>query len=208
MKTFLIIAASGVTVGGLYAGGAFDRGEVYDLPIAEVRSRLAEVQIPQMAAMTAAGSERGEVRIASDGQSVRWILNRGDSPTFSAALTAEAPNRTRVKLTYRPASLDQGFGDRLRSTRFMRGFAETSFAEEVDARLEGRVADQAQAMRDFAREVANDPEAVRELGMATRDMFKSVSNQLDATMRAEGPDPNARQKMAAATEPMTKLPVN
>ena len=208
MKTLLIIAASGVTVGGLYAGGAFDRGEVYDLPIAEVRSRLAAVRIPQMAAMTAAGSDRAGVQVTSDDQSVRWILDGRTEATFSASLTAEGPARTRVVLDYEPVRLDQGFGDRLRSTRFMRGIAETSFAEEVDARLEGRIADQEQARRDFARQVASDPEVVRELGVASQEMFKEVSNQLNATTQAQSAEPIPRQRMAAATEPMTKLPAN
>ena len=208
MKTFLAIAASGITASGLYAGGVFDRGEVYDLPIAEVRSRLASVQIPQMAAMTATGTDGAAIRVTSDGQTVRWDPNGRADPAFAAFLTAEGPTRTRVILDYLPASLDQGFGDRLRSTRFLRGYAETSFAEEVDARLEGRIADQAQAARDFGRHVASDPEAVRELGLVTEDMFKSVSNQMNATMHANRVEPTARQTMAAATEPAIKLQAN
>lgn len=201
MKTILLIAASGVTVGGLYAGGAFDRGQVYDLPIAEVRARLAEVQIPQMAADTA-------IHPITAGDSVEWRVNGAAGATFSAALSSEGPNRTRVKLDYEPARVDGSFGDRLRSTRFLRGFAETTFEEEVDARLEGRVADQAQAMRDFAREVAADPEAVRELGLVTQEMFKSVSEQLNENMRAERIEPSARTRMEATTKPMIQLPVN
>jgi hypothetical protein len=207
LKTILLIAASGVTVGGLYAGGAFDRGEVYDLPAAEVRQRLEAVRIPQMAAATATGRDT-ELRPVTNGDRVEWRLNGKAGAVFSAILASEGPHRTRVRLDYEPASVDDSFGDRLRSTRFLRGFAETSFAEEVDARLEGRVADQAQAMRDFARQVAEDPEAVRELGLVTQDMFKSVSAQLDETMRAERAEPNARARMDAATKPMIQLPVN
>ena len=201
MKTILIIAASASAAGGLYAGGAFDRGQVYDLPIAEVRSRLAEVQIPQMAAGT-------DVRPVSDGDSIKWRVNGSAGAVFSAALAAEGPNRTRVILDYEPATVDGSYGDRLRSTRFLSGFAETTFAEEVDARLDGRVGDQAQAMRDFARQVASDPEAVRELGLVTEDMFKSVSAQLNETMRAQQLETSARSRMDAATKPMTQLPVN
>ena len=201
MKTILLIAASGVTVGGLYAGGAFDRGQVYDLPISEARSRLAEVQIPQMASGT-------DVRPVTDGDTIEWRVNGTVGAVFSASLASEAPNRTRVILDYEPATVDGGFADRLRSTRFLRGFAETTFAEEVDARLDGRVADQAQAMRDFARQVASDPEAVRELGLVTEDMFKSVSAQLNETMRADRSEPSAGARMDAATKPMIQLPVN
>ena len=205
MKTFLLIAASGVTVGGLYAGGAFDRGQVYDLPIAEVRARLDAVQIPQMAAASAGSSATKPV---SAGDAVEWRLNGRTGAVFSAQLSSEAPGRTRVKLNYEPASVDGSFGDRLLSTKFLRGFAETTFAEEVDARLDGRVADQAQAMRDFARQVASDPEAVRELGLVTQGMFQSVSQQLKENAH-DGPfEPPARARMDAATKPMIQLPVN
>jgi hypothetical protein len=207
LKTILLIAASGIAVGGLYAGGAFDRGKVYDLPIADARARLSGVQIPQMAAMTAGGSGRASFSVKSDADKIRWQLNGDSGAVFTATLTAEGSGRTRVRLNYEPASRDGQPGSALMSTRFIRGFAETGFAEEVDARLEGRVADQAQAMRDFAREVASDPEAVRELGVATGEMFKSVSEQLNATMVAERREPTARQRMHKATEPMTKLPV-
>ena len=207
MKTFLIIAASGATVGGLYAGGAFDRGKVYDLPIAEVRARLQAVQIPQMAAASATGRDAG-LQPVTNGDQVEWRLGGPAGATFSAALTRDGPNRTRVLLDYEPASVDGSFGDKLRSTRFLRGWAETTFEEEVDARLEGRVADQAQAMRDFAREIASDPEAVRELGLVTEGMFKSVSAELNETMRAQRVEPSARSRMEAATKPMIQLPVN
>ena len=207
MKTLLIITASGLAAGGLYAGGAFDRGKVYDLPMAEARARLDAVQIPQMAAATAAGRDTA-LRPVSNGDTVEWRIGGAVGATFSAALSSEGPGRTRVILDYEPAKVDGSYGDRLRSTRFLRGFAETTFEEEVDARLEGRVADQAQAMRDFAREIASDPEAVRELGLVTQDMFKSVSAQLNETMRVERAEPNARARMDAATKPMIQLPVN
>jgi hypothetical protein len=208
LKAFLILAASGVTVGGLYAGGAFDRGQVYDLPIAEARARLNAVQIPQMAAATAAGRDGVEVRPVSSGDTIEWRISGTTGAIFSATLTSEGPTRTRVLLDYEPARVDGGYADKLRSTRFLRGFAETTFAEEVDARLDGRVADQAQAMRDFAREIASDPEAVRELGLVTEDMFKNVSEQLNENMRAERLEPSARSRMDAATKPMIQLPVN
>ena len=206
MKTILLIAASGVTVGGLYAGGVFDRGQVYELPIAVVRARLATVQIPHMAAATGTGRSTA-IHPVSDADSVEWRLNGTSGAIFSAQVSSEGPNRTRVTLDYEPASVDGSYGDRLRSTRFLRGFAETTFAEEVDARLEGRVADQSQAMRDFARQVASDPEAVRELGIVTQDMFKSVSEQVNA-MHAVQDERSVGSRMRAATEPTTKLPVN
>ena len=208
MKTILLIAASGVTVGGLYAGGAFDRGKVYDLPIAEARTRLANVRIPQLAAQTALGRDDINLRPISTSDAIEWRVSGSAGAIFSAVLTSEGPGRTRVKLDYEPAKVDGSYADKLRSTRFLRGFAETTFEEEVDARLEGRVADQAQAMRDFAREVAADPEAVRELGLVTEEMFKSVSAQLNENMRAERIEPSARTRMDAATKPMIQLPVN
>ena len=208
MKTILLIAASGVTVGGLYAGGAFDRGKVYDLPIAEARTRLANVRIPQLAAETALGRDDINLRPISTSDAIEWRVSGSAGAIFSAVLTSEGPGRTRVKLDYEPAKVDGSYADKLRSTRFLRGFAETTFEEEVDARLEGRVADQAQAMRDFAREIASDPEAVRELGLVTEEMFKSVSAQLNENMRAERIEPSARTRMDAATKPMIQLPVN
>ena len=205
MKSILVIAASGMTVGGLYAAGAFDRGQVYDLPIGEVRSRLVTVQIPRMAAVSAAGSDRASADFTNGDTQMRWRLG-SKGAVFSATLTPEGPAQTRVLLDYEPAKVE-GEGGSLLDTRFMRGFAETSFAEEVDARLEGRVADQAQAMRDFARQISSDPEAVRELGVATQEMFKSVSDNLNETMRHSRFEPSAGQRIRAATEPTVKLPV-
>ena len=209
LKTLILITASSVAVGGLYAGGAFDRGEVYAMPLSLVRARLVSVQFPAMAAMAAAGTDRAIRANVSDNR-VRWTLNERTGATFTATMQPEGPLRTRVVLDYQPGETGDGHAERLLATAFMRDFAETSFREEVDARIEGRAPDHDRALQDFAARTAADPSYVRELGLAVEGMMNDVHEQ------AQGMQPSAdyrsavstQENMRAATRPSVVLPTN
>jgi hypothetical protein len=205
VKTLAVITASGLAVGGLYAGGAFDRGEVYNLSIDDARLRLEGVQFPgQSPAAIGASSTFTEI-----GNTLTWNIRAGSRPagSFTATLTSEGPTKTRVLLSYRNGSMDGGYGDRLLSTKFMRSYAETSFYERVDAALDGRPVDPQRAMRAFADNAAAHPEQIREVGQITQDMFADVAEQLQASGVGSA-DPysairpaSPRENMAAATRP-------
>jgi hypothetical protein len=209
LKSFLLIGASGVAVGGgLYAGGAFDRGQVYHLSVDEARARLTTLKIPPVVRATAGASDAADVDIEVGSESVAWEISvgTGEPARFTAALEAEGPARTRVTLDYTNGRIDGGHADRLLSTSFMRGFSETMFEEEVDARLEGRAADHGEALHSFARRAAADPSQVRELGAATEGIFRDVAKQMEELKRAEPRQPTVRESMAAATRPTLVLP--
>jgi hypothetical protein len=198
-----------MAVGGLYAGGAFTRGEVYDLPVAEVRSRLVTLSVPTQIRASAGGSDRASVAIDVEPESISWKVanGRGEAARFTANYRAEGPSRTRVTLDYSSGRSGYTYVDRLMSTSFMRSFAEAVFAEQVDARLDGRAVDESQALQEFARGAATHPEQVRELGEVTRSMFNDVSEQIhEQAYSGDVRQSSPRETMNAATKPSLVLP--
>lgn len=211
MRILAAVSASGLLVGGVYASGALDAGEVYDLPLSEVRTRLADMPLPMDALHTAGGSNKAQASIALDETAVRWRVasGAGGSALFTANLHREGPQRTRVTLDYAPAKSGEKYLDRLTGTRFLRGFAETSFAQQVDARLEQRPYDRNAALMKFAEEANRDPEAVKELGATMRGIFTDIAGEVQANTRASEPPPvNPKQAMKDATRPSVVLPPN
>ena len=142
---------------------------------------------------------------SADTLSWRVGLADSDPAVFSARLKPEGAARTRVFLDYRTANTGFAYADRLLSTRFMRSYAETSFHEQVDAALEGRPADEGQALQSFAAHARAHPEEMQEVGAAMEGMFKDVADQMnamsvDANLRGST---SARDRMDAATRPST-----
>ena len=219
----MVIGASGLAVGGLYAGGAFDRGEVYNVPIAEARMRLELMEMPVMVLSAAGGSTVSE---SQNGDVFTWKAMAGTktSAVFTATLKDEGPGRTRVTLDYDRKDSGDEMSDRLLSTNFMRSMSETSFHEHVDAAIENRKPDDSRAMHEFAMHAAAHPEDVRELGLATEGIFRDVAEQLK-TAQSQGDierylsqysssnSPSVRMEAATrpnpdATRPSTQLPRN
>jgi len=204
LKAVVVLAASGAAVGGLYLGGAFERGEVYDLPIAEARARLETMALPQ-SVTGAAGGSGANLSVNGSSDTFIWTITAGNAApaVFSAHLTPVGPKRTRVLLDYENGKTESPWTDRLMSTSFMRSYAQSSFHEQVDAAMEGRAADQGHAMQEFAQHAAAHPEQMREVGLATQEIFKDVANQVAAERMPSGQDQpgSARERMAAATRP-------
>lgn len=212
MKTGVIIAASGLAVGGLYLGGAFERGEVYNLSIDDTRSRLSAMSFPRDVLNSAGGSDTS-LSIGDEGNTYSWNVTAGDYSTavFTAHLTIEGPSKTRVRLDYKNGRSSSEWSDKLMSTSFMRSYAEASFHEQLDAALESRPADQGQAMQAFAIRAAANPQEMREVGLATQEIFKDVASQLkDAQSGSYGAygqygqynaQASARERMRNATRP-------
>jgi hypothetical protein len=174
------MAASGMAVGGgIYVGGIFSKGEVYDLPIAEARSRLITLSLSPETLAIAGGSDNASVAVHDAPDAIVWSVPTGGprAAKFIANLRAEGPSRTRVIINYVSGSSAPSYADRLTSTKFFRGYAETNFSEDVDARLDRRPVDQRKARHDFATRAAADPHQLRELGLASASMFKDISSQ-------------------------------
>jgi hypothetical protein len=155
----------------------------------------------------AAGSDAAVISAEQSGDTFSWPVGVADSDpaVFSARLQPEGAARTRVFLDYRTADTGSVYADRLLSTRFMRSYAETSFHEQVNAALEGRPADEAQALQSFAAHAAAHPEDMQEVGAAMEGIFKDVADQMnamsvDANLRGST---SARDRMDAATRPST-----
>lgn len=213
----MVIGASGLAVGGLYAGGAFDRGEVYNVTIADARMRLELMELPPMVFNAAGGSTISE---SQNGDVFRWTAMAGakTSAIFTATLKDEGSGRTRVTLDFDRKDSGDKMSDRLLSTNFMRSLSETSFHEHVDAAIENRKPDDRQAMQEFAMHAAAHPEDVRELGLATEEIFKDVAEQLkglnaggDFGQYSYSYSPRVRMEAATrpnpdATRPSTQLP--
>lgn len=201
----MIIGASGVAVGGLYAGGAFDRGEVYNVPIAQARMRLELMELPPAVSNVAGGSAAQD---GQNGDTYTWKILAGSEKTavFTAHLQAEGPAQTRVTLDYTRPKGKGDWSDRFLSTSFMQSYAETSFHEYVDAAIENRRPDQNEAMKAFAANAAAHPDQIRELGLVTEGMFKDVAEQMKS-MKAGGQfsdysySNSTRVRMEAATKP-------
>ena len=213
MKAALFITGSAFAIGGgLYAGGILSAGEVYDLPVADVRTRLATLPLSPEVLKIGGGSDSADVDVVVGSGSITWRIPTGGprSAMFTANFRAEGPARTRVTVGYANGVAPSSLEDRLTSTRFLRTYAETSFAEVVDARLDGRPVDLAKAQHDFALRVAADPEQIHELGRASQSMFRDVASQMTDT--SSQPDEIAQntqstdETMNAATRPSVILP--
>lgn len=213
----MVIGASGLAVGGLYAGGAFDRGELYNVPIAEARMRVEMMELPPALFNAAGGSTTSD---GKQGDTYTWKVMAGTekAAVFTAHLQPEGPSRTRVTLDYARVAGKDPWSERIMSTGFMRSYTETSFHEYVDAAIENRRPDQNAAMKEFAAYATTHPEDVRELGEATQGIFMEVANQMK-DLNAKGPlsdysysnTPRARMEAATkpnyeATRPSTQLP--
>ena len=209
MKIQLALAASGLTLGGLYAGGAFKTGELYDLPVAQVRSELAAMPLPREVLRAAGASDQIPVKMDFGDEWISWSFkgSEGAMSSFTARFRQEAEGKTRVWLHHSVQAADRGMVSRLTSTRFMRGYATASFEEQVDARLDGRSFDYSKAMQVFARRSTEDPEQVRELGLAVRDMYVEAGERAAEAAHGTGNSypTDGKAAMEAATRPSVDL---
>lgn len=179
MKLLLGIAGSGALVGGLYAGDLLTHGDVHDLPLNEARARLIAMPLPRDM-LLAAGPSTGNVSVTSDSSSVSWRIGGfEESAQFTARLEAVSAGRTRVTLEHAPTRATGSMTGRLTSTRFMRGFSDSSFSEAVDATLEGRAFSRDRSLDAFAQHQSMNPGEVKELSHAVRGMMLDVHNQLN-----------------------------
>jgi hypothetical protein len=211
VKFLLGFGGSGLAIGALYAGGVLGTGEIYDLPLAQARSELAAMPIPAEVRAAVGGSDAAPVSVDTDVHTVTWRFGtpHGVEAKFVARLDSVDRARTRVTLSHSRGE-PTAKADRIATTAFMRSFAENSFAEQLDAQLEGRSFDQERALKAFADHAARNPQDVEQLGIAVGEIFNEVNSEMaDSAFADQIPQPiRARERMEAATRPMVDLPRN
>ena len=114
-------------------------GRVYDRPVAEVRSALADTDVP----MHLFGSQSPDIeRLTDDPANIQWkvVLNGSEVMRFVATTEADGPERTRVVVSVEGAQSSK-FGDvgqRLKSKPMIRALYRQTMSEAIDARLTNR----------------------------------------------------------------------
>ncbi len=215
LKTFLMTSGAVAAAGGLYAGGAFDRGEVYPLAMEQVRDELAAMPFPREVVFSSGASSATDVDVDTTANTVSWRLSVGGrhAATFRAIMKPVSGG-TRVRLDHEVGDVTSQAGE-LTSTSFMQSYADANFAERVDAQLEGRSHDPAAAAQVFAKDIHDNPEKVRELGESIRKMhaqvgetFKETSESSPAFERELYSPEERERKMDNATRPAVQLRSN
>ena len=196
-------------LGSLYATDALTPGEVYGLPMTQAQARLAAMPVPSELVQSISGSGGTNIRTRSSAEEVVWhmLINDIEVAAFTAHLSAEGPQQTRVVVSYEPGSHVSPQSARLTSTALARDLAEIAMTEQVRAQLEGRPLDQGKMLGEIGRHAAEHPEQVRESGRVIGDMFKEINSQAAGAAEAgANHQPDPKKAMEAATRPSTILP--
>lgn len=198
MKVLLGVGGSGMLLGGLYASDALTSGHVYDIPLAQAYGELSTMPVPGVFMQAATGTGAPEVSIRRSAQAIDWQFQvHGQSvATFTARLSPEGPDRTRVRVEY---TLGEPLSPELRhltSATLVRELARIAMTEQVEAQLEDRPVDQDRIADALARHAAAHPEQVQDFEHAMGDMVMGLHRQVNETSRemapaASGPSPEA-----------------
>src|SRR5687767_14505915 len=204
-------------LGGIYAADGLTPGQVYDMPVAQAANELASMPLPKLFVQATTGTDATAVQVRRSGETIGWHFQvRGeDVAVFTARLSAEGANKTRVRVSFTPGEpLSPELG-RLTSTRLMRDLAAIAMSEQVDAQLEHRPFDPDDTVEALARHAAAHPELVREYGLAVGGMFNDIHSQIqenspEVTSHAISQAPPGLDKTAmdAATRPSVVPPIN
>lgn len=198
----------GNVAGRPFAGGALTTGEVYDKPIAQVRAELAAMPVEGLVLHAVAGSDGTKVKVRQTADSIIWhfMIGGHEVSVFTATLNEEGRLRTRVRLAHTPGANPIPEVDRLNSTAMMRSMSEIAMAERVDARLENRSVDDGELMLSLGQHLSDNPEQVREYGLAIGQMYKDMGDQFAANANAASAEPDPKVLMEKATRPSIVLP--
>ena len=196
------VGASGMALGGLYAGGALTPGEVYGKPQAQVMRELSSMPVPNVPAQSLGGGAT-EVDVRQSSGSIGWhfLVGNREAAAFTATLVPEGKLRTRVTVSYEAGESISPEVASLTSTALMRSAAEIAMREQVDARLDGRPLNQGATLHAIGQHAANHPEQVREYGVAIQQMYKDIGNQVAENANGVAIEPDAQTIMEKATRP-------
>ncbi|WP_156454519.1 hypothetical protein [Erythrobacter sp. CCH5-A1] len=175
MRFLAMVAGAGVLGTGAYVGGAFDRGEYYNIAPVDVESRLAGMNFG-----SELGGENGDtsIRLAlrSRGPSLlRWdLMVDGERTGEVRANLAPESAGTRVNVTFKFAEGDEMLG--LEEDPLVNDIARIAMEEKVDSTLEGRAFDKRRMQAKMAAMIAANPGAVANM---QKSLHGNISKEMD-----------------------------
>ena len=185
MKTMALGTAAAVMVGGLYAGGAFGGGEVYDRPVADVYATLAYMPMPKQFKETFSQVPGSEIRVDRvEGQSVTWRFtqNGHELGRFRADLAPSGAG-TRVTVGFQPGdAIPEGDLREVAALPLIESVAEIAIAEQVDATLESRPFDEERMARAIAVYVATHQDEVKQYATKMVAAAKNIEEGGEAAL--------------------------
>lgn len=169
LKTILIAAAVAVAAGGIVVAGtgtkAGGEGEVYDMPLAQAQAELSAAPFPpeMEKAYRKSLGEHVEVQQGPDGTIVWRFTQQGyELARFTAALTDEGSDRTRISVAFKPSTLLKE-KEELLFNPVVTNAAEMMVAEHIDSTLERRPFDEARVKAAVTAYAAMHPDEIESI---------------------------------------------
>lgn len=166
---FIAMAAGASVLGtGAYVGGAFERGEYYEIAPVDVESRLAGMNF---SSELSGNSGDSSIRLAlrSRGPSMlRWdLMVEGKRAGEVRANLDPADTGTRVNVTFKFAEGDNMMG--LEEDPLVNDIARIAMEEKVDSTLDGRAFDKKRMQAKMAAMIAANPGRLAQTQKSLRD---------------------------------------
>ncbi|WP_073973947.1 hypothetical protein [Erythrobacter donghaensis] len=169
---------------GAYVGGAFERGEYYEIAPVDVESRLAGMNF---SSELSGESGDSSIRLAlrSRGPSLlRWdLMVDGERAGEVRANLAPADTGTRVNVSFKFAEGDGMLG--LEDDPLVNDIARIAMEEKVDSTLDGRAFDKRRMQAKMAAMIAANPGKLAAMQKSLRD---NIEREME---EAERFDPDA-----------------
>jgi hypothetical protein len=205
-------------LGGLYASDALSAGQVYDVPLEQAYSELSSMPLPDPLISPVSRGDAASVAVRRSPRSIDWHFQIAgqDVAVFTATLSSEGADRTRVRIAYTPAEPPSPELGQLTSTALVRDLARIAMTEQVSAELENRPVDRDKIVDALARHAAAHPDQIREFSRGAGEMVAGLHGQIHenskdlpiAAESLEAPVPLGldHSAMNAATRPSVELP--
>ena len=220
MKILIGVGGSGMLLGSLYATDALTAGQVYDVPLEQAYSELSSMPLPETLVRSTGGAEPASVAVERSPRAIDWRFQVAgqEVAVFTASLSPEGADRTRVRIAYTAAEPPSPELGQLTSTALVRDLARIAMTEQVSAELEDRPVDRDRIVDALARHAAAHPEQVHEFSRGAGQMVAGLRGQIyenskdlpGAAEASEAPVPLGldHSAMNAATRPSVELPTS
>jgi hypothetical protein len=188
-EIFMGVGALTSLGGGAYFSGALDGGEVYNMSAEQVAGELEHMVLPQDLESSMDSMEGTTVHVSRNGlKSVTWTfsLSGMDIAEFTAELTDEGPNKTRVNVNFEIP--ESGAGEFTKDTPaaslLIKAVAEIAMAEQLDATLEKRKYDSKRVGNTIAAYAITHPAEVMAFGNAMSKFTAHADPEMLADLEA------------------------
>jgi hypothetical protein len=193
-------AATSMIGGGAYMTGAFNGGEVYNMPIEQVFAELESMELPVEMQDGFAAQPGTDIRVSrQDDKSITWefTVEGHELATFRADMEKVDQDHTRVIVHFsvQDPGLDEHeehMADTLNAEPFFVEVGEIAFAEQIDATLEKRPFDTNKVGMEVMSYVAAHPEDIahfqstfQNLAMSGFNMAEQMTEGMDDDMVAK-----------------------